>query len=109
MSDPRYQDPSIDPRRPSARGPAEPRRLELEDDAGRGTIWGWIVGIIALIVVAMLVYDYNRPISITADNPPSSSSPSTTGAAPVLAPKINPPASTPAPAPATPAPADTPH
>jgi hypothetical protein len=111
-SDPRYQDPLIDPRRPSVRDPAkpaEPQRIELEDDAGRGTIWGWIVGIVALIVVAMLAYDYNRPIPTTADNPPSSSSPGTTGAAPALAPKINPPVSTPAPAPATPAPADTPH
>jgi hypothetical protein len=47
MSDPRYQDPLIDPRRPSVRDPAkpaEPQRIELEDDAGRGTIWGWIVG-----------------------------------------------------------------
>jgi hypothetical protein len=96
MSDPRYQDPLIDPRRPK---PAEPQRLELEDDAGRSTIWGWIVGIVALIVVAMLAYDYNRPISTTADNPHSSSSPSTIGAAPA----------TPAPAPATPAPADTLH
>jgi hypothetical protein len=109
MSDPRYQDPLIDPRRPSVRDPTEPPRPEIEDNSGRGTVWGWIVGVIALIVVAMLLYDYNRPISATAENPSSLSSPSTTGAAPALAPKINPPPSTPAPAPATPAPADTPH
>jgi hypothetical protein len=115
MSDPRYTDPLNDPRRPGANDPidpAPPRRLDLEDDSG-GTMWAWIVGIIAIIVVAMLLYDYNRPISTTADNPPTTSSPSTTGAAPPAPPRISPAAPTPAPAipaPAAPAPApgDTP-
>jgi hypothetical protein len=101
MSDPRYTDPQNDPRRPGANDPidpAPPRRLDLEDDSGRGTMWAWIVGIIAIIVVAMLLYDYNRPISTTADNPPNTSSPSTTGAAPPAPPRINPAAPTPAPA-----------
>ena len=106
MSDPRYTDPN-DTHRPGARDPADPamrRRLELEDDSGRGTMWAWIVGIIAIIVVAMLVYDYNKPISSTANNPPTTSPPATTGAAPPSAP-ANPPASAPTPAPANPAPA----
>jgi hypothetical protein len=111
MSDPRYTDPVNDPRPSGSREPADPaapRRLDLEDDGERGTMWAWIVGIIAVIVVAMLVYDYNRPISNTASNPPSSI-PSTTGAAPAPAPKAVPPQSTPSPAPATPAPNDTPR
>ena len=37
--------------------------------------------VIAMIVVAMLVYDYNRPTSTTASTPPSSISPTTTGLA----------------------------
>jgi hypothetical protein len=109
MSDPRYTDPLNDPRRLDPQDPATPRRLELEDEAGRGTMWAWIVGIIAVIVVAMLVYDYNRPISTTADNPPVSSSPTTTGAAPPPAQRANPPAPTPAPAPVMPVPSGTPR
>jgi hypothetical protein len=119
MSDPRYTDPLNDPRRPGPRDPADPtapRRLELNDDVGRGTMWAWIVGIIAVIVVAMLVYDYNRPISTTAGNPPTSGSPTTTGAAPssptttdaapTPAQKANPPT---APAPVMPLPSGTPR
>ena len=67
-------------------------RYNVEDDAGRGGMWAWIVGIIAVIVVAMVVYDYNRPIS-TATNPPVNP-PSTTGSAPAPAPTLPP---TPAP------------
>jgi hypothetical protein len=105
MSDPQYTDPSNDPRRPPPRDPAELRRLDMQDDAGRGAMWAWIVGIIAVIVVAMLVYDYNRPISTTASTPPTSS-PSTTGAAPPAPARVNPPAAAPGGAPATPAPAN---
>jgi hypothetical protein len=103
MSDPRYTDPLNDPRRPGAPDSTAPRRLELEEDGGRGTMWVWIVGIIAVIVVAMLAYDYNKPISSTAGNPPTSSSSTTTGAAPAPAP------SAPAPAIPAPAPGDTPR
>jgi hypothetical protein len=117
MSDPRYTDPVNDPRRPGAGEPAGPR-YDLQDDGGRGTMWAWIIGIVAIIVVAMVVYDYNRPISTVA-NPPSANSPSTTGAAPPPVPKAVP--SSPGPGPATPVPAapapvmpapvspDTPH
>ena len=82
MSDPRYTDPVNDPSRTIPRDPMEsgPSRYNVEDDANRGGMWAWIVGIIAVIVIAMLVYDYNRPIS-TATNPPVNP-PSTTGAAP---------------------------
>jgi hypothetical protein len=102
MSDPRYTNPANDPRRPDARDPAGPR-YDLQDEGGRGTMWAWIVGIIAVIVVAMLVYDYNRPISSVA-NPPSASSPTTTGAAPPPVPKAVPSAPVPSPGPATPLP-----
>jgi len=108
MSDPRYTDPN-DPRRSGANDQADPamrRRLELEDEGGRGTMWAWIVGIIAIIVVAMLVYDYNKPVSSTASNPSTTSSPATTGAAPPAPPRANPPAAVPTPAPANPAPAN---
>jgi hypothetical protein len=101
MSDPRPTDPMNDPRWPGPRDPADPAappRLDLEDDGGRGTMWAWIVGLVAAIVVAMLLYDYNRPIPNTASNP-AASSPSTTGAAPPSAPMATRPA---APAPATP-------
>jgi hypothetical protein len=101
MSDPRPTDPMNDPHRPGLLDPADPatpQRLDLEDDGDRGTMWAWIVGMVAVIVVAMLLYDYNRPISNTASNPAASSS-STTGAAPPSAPRATPPA---APAPATP-------
>jgi hypothetical protein len=114
MSDPQYTDPLNDPRRPRPRDPAELRRLDIRDDGGRSAMWAWIVGIVAVIVVTMLVYDYNRPISTTAGTPFSSSSPTTTGAAPPPPAKVNPPAAPANPAPAnpappTPSPADTPH
>ncbi len=76
--------------------PLSASRYNVEDDAGRGGTWAWIVGIIAVIVIAMVVYDYNRPMS-TATNPPANP-PSTTGAAP------SPPPAPPAPAPAPKAP-----
>jgi hypothetical protein len=65
----------------------------VDDDANRGGMWAWIVGIIAVIVIAMLVYDYNRPISTA--NSPSVNAPTTTGSAPALPPS-------PAPAPKSP-------
>jgi hypothetical protein len=104
MSDPRYTDPANDPRRTSPRDPAGsgPTRYTVEDDANRGGMWAWIVGIIAVIVIAMVVYDYNRPIS-TATNPPVNP-PSTTGAAPPPSP-VAPSPVAPSPAPPSTAPA----
>jgi hypothetical protein len=95
MSDPRYTDPVNDPRRTSPRDPvgSGPSRHNVDGDANRGGMWAWIVGIIAVIVIAMLVYDYSRPIS-TANIPPVNP-PSTTGSAPALPPS-------PAPAPKSP-------
>lgn len=110
MSDPRYTDPANDPRRTIPRDPAgpAPSRYTVEDDAGRGGMWAWIVGIIAVIVIAMVVYDYNRPIS-TANNPPVNP-PSTTGAAPPASPSpVSPSPALPAsPSPASPSPAPAP-
>jgi hypothetical protein len=85
MSDPRYSDPVNDPNRRKPREPMQPgtQRYDTEDDARSGT-WAWIVGIIAVIVIAMLVYDYNRPMS-TATNP-TTNPPTTTGSAPAPAP-----------------------
>jgi hypothetical protein len=98
MSDPRYTDPANDPRRPDPRFPLNsgPSRYDVQDDAGRGGMWAWIIGIIAVIVIAMLVYDYNRPISTAAS--PSANPPTTTGAAP----PPPPPPAAPVPAPKSP-------
>jgi hypothetical protein len=89
MSDPRYSDPVNDPNRRDRRAPMQPgtQRYDVADDARSGT-WAWIVGIIAVIVVAMLVYDYNRPMS-TATNP-ATNPPTTTGSAPAPAPTAPP-------------------
>jgi hypothetical protein len=107
MSHPRHTDPLTD--RP--REPDELRRLNLELDSAGGTMWPWVVGLFAAIIVAMLVYDYERPILTSAGTPPSSSSPTTTGAAPPTPVKVNPLAAAPSEAPVTPAPATqpTPH
>lgn len=103
MPDPRYTDPINDPRRPRPRDPAEFRPGRV-DDTGRTTIWAWIIGVITVIVIAMLVYDYSRPSSTAAGNQPSASSPTTTGAAPANTPNTTPPASPTTSAPATPSP-----
>jgi hypothetical protein len=89
MSDPRYSDPVNDPNRRDRREPMQPgtQRYNTEDAARSGT-WAWSVGIIAEIVIAMLVYDYNRPMS-TATNP-ATNPPTTTGSAPAPAPAVPP-------------------
>jgi hypothetical protein len=81
MSDPRYPNPMNDPVRRDRRDPLQPGtpRYDVQDDGSRTGMWAWIVGIIAVIVLAMVVYDYNRPIS-TAASPPVNP-PSTTGSA----------------------------
>jgi hypothetical protein len=104
MSIPERTDPLTD--RP--REPDELRRLNLEQDSRGGSMWPWIVGIIAVIFVVSLVYGYKGPISNTASTPPSSSSSTTTGSAQPTPPKVNPLAATPTPVPAIP-PADTAH
>jgi hypothetical protein len=102
---PRHTDSSTD--RP--REPDELRRLNLELDSAGGTmIWPWMIGLLAAIIVAMLVYNYERPTLTTASTPPSSSSPTTSGAAPATPAKVNPLAATPSAAPVSPAPATQP-
>jgi hypothetical protein len=96
-SDMRYtpKDPLTDP----PRRPDELRRLNRAQDNSGDGMGLWLVGIIAGLLVVMLVYGYIAPISTTASAPPSRSSATTTGAAPV-----NPLAATPSPAPAAPVP-----
>jgi hypothetical protein len=77
MPYPKHADPLTD--RP--REPDELRRLNLELDSRGGTMWPWIAGIIAVIVVVTLLYGYTRKISTTASTPLSSSSSTTTGVA----------------------------
>jgi hypothetical protein len=80
----------VDPLTDPPRQPDELRRLNLEQDSSGAAMRPWIVGGIAAIIVAMLVYDYTRPISTTASALPSPSSSTTTGAAPAPFPKANP-------------------
>jgi hypothetical protein len=103
MSYPRHTDPLTD----RSREPDELRRLNLELASAGGTMWPWMIGILAAIIVAMLAYEYERPIVTTASTPPASSSPTTTGAAPAPPTKVNP-AATPPAAPVTPSPATQP-
>jgi hypothetical protein len=84
-------DPLTDPAHQSD----ELRRLNLAQDRSDDAMGPWIVGILAGIAVAMLVYGYTRPISTTASAPTSSTTPTTTGAAPAT--KVNPLAPTAAP------------
>jgi len=60
----------------------EAMRKAFERDISGDAMRPWIVGGVAAIVVAMLVYGYTGPISTTASAPPSPSSSTTTGAAP---------------------------
>jgi hypothetical protein len=91
MSSPRPTDLLTD----RVREPDELRRLNLELDSAGTTMWPWMIGLLAAIIVAMLVYDYERPILTTAATPA----------------KVNPPTATPSSAPVIPAPATqpTPH
>jgi hypothetical protein len=56
------KDPSTDP----PPQPDELRRLDLEQDNSGAAMRPWIVAGIAAIVVVMLVYGYNAPVSTTA-------------------------------------------
>ena len=40
--------------------------INLEEDSRGGTIWSWIAGTIAVIVLLTLVYGYSRKISTMA-------------------------------------------
>jgi hypothetical protein len=91
----------VDPLTDPPRQPDELRRLNLELDSSGAAMRPWIVGGIATIIVAMLVYDYTRPTLMTASAPPSPSSSTTTGAAPAPFPKASPLAAAPSPAPST--------
>ena len=73
------------------REPDELWSLKPEQDSRGTTMWPWIAGIIAVIVVMTLVYGYSRKISTMARTLRSSSSSSaTTGAAPTTSPKVDP-------------------
>jgi hypothetical protein len=81
------------------REPDELWRLKPGQDSRGTTMWPWIAGIIAVIVVMTLVYGYSRKILTTARTPRSPSSSTTNGAAPTTPPKVDSLASTPSPAP----------
>jgi hypothetical protein len=72
--------------------------INLEEDSVGGTIWPWIAGIIAVIVLLTLVYGYSRKISTMARTLRSSSSSATSGVAPITPPKVDPLAAGPSPA-----------
>jgi hypothetical protein len=93
----------VDPPTNPPRQPDELRRLNLEQDISADAMRPWIIGAIAAIIVAMLVYDFTRPVSMTASAPPSRSSSTTTGGA-QAPPTVNPLAATPTPAPSRQAP-----
>jgi len=73
MSDPRYADPWNDPRRLGPRYSDGSRRLNLEEDSRRDSLWAWIASIIAVTVVLTLAYDVKGVISSKIKNPPASS------------------------------------
>jgi hypothetical protein len=79
--------------------PDELRRLNLEQDVRAEAMRPWIIGGITAIIVAMLVYDFTRPASMTASAPPPRNLSTTTGAAPATPPTADPLAATPSPAP----------
>jgi hypothetical protein len=69
MSFPKHMDPLTNhPWQPN-----ELRRLNLELDKN-GALWPWVAGLIAVIVVATLVYGYTRKIWALASTQLSSSS-----------------------------------
>jgi hypothetical protein len=51
--------------------PSKLRHLNTEKDDS-GTMWSWIAGIIAVIVVMTLVYGYTKKIWATAASSPAS-------------------------------------
>jgi hypothetical protein len=92
-----------------------PSRPDLEAPRGGGSMWPWLAGLVAILVILGLAFGYHQTEQ-ASDN--QSSAPTTTGAAPSAprppAPPANPGgnASQPTPAmptPAMPAPAPTPN
>jgi hypothetical protein len=56
----------VDPPTDPPQQPDELRRLNLEQDISADAMRPWIVGAVAAIIAAMLVYGYTRPVSTTA-------------------------------------------
>ena len=78
-------------------------------DRSSNAMWGWIAGIVFLVVVLALVFGSGREGTRTAgtSSPSTSSAPSTTGSGSSSPSRMNPPATSPAPArpaPASPSP-----
>jgi hypothetical protein len=88
------------------RDPNYPYQRHYEDVSARSTnaIWGWIAGLVFLVIILALIFgpNWSNSPNQTAGNPPAQ----TTGSAPPAKP-MTPPAATPAAPPAsTPAPAN---
>jgi len=106
MSNPHHTNP---------RGSDLPNRPDLEAPRRGGSMWPWLAGLVAILVIFGLAIGYNQTKQ-ASDN--QSSAPTTTGAAPSAPPPAAPPAnpggnaSQPAPtapAPAAPAPNEGPR
>jgi hypothetical protein len=96
MSDPH----DTDPRRSDL-----PRRLDLEEPSSGRSMWPWLAGLVAILVILGLAVGYNWTEQASNDQ---SNTPTTTGAAPSEsrpAPPPNPGGNASQPAPAIPAPA----
>jgi hypothetical protein len=85
------------PEDPPTDAPPQPHELNLEQDSSCDAKRPWIVGGVAGIIVAMLVYGYTRPISTTASARPSPHSSTASSVAPAIAPTVTPAPSAPAP------------
>src|SRR5262252_4163631 len=86
-----------------------PRRLDLEQPSGGGSMWPWLVGLVAILAIVGMAIGYNRTEQAGNNQ---SNAPTTTGAAPSEprpAPPANPGGNALRPPPATPAPNEGPR
>lgn len=93
MTDPRMTDPrDYDYRR------SDLERSNLDLSSASNALWGWIAGAVFVVVVLFLVFASGNKQEGAMNNLPSTSAPSTTGAAPRSSPPavpVTPPATAP--------------